>query len=355
MPTISGNVTDPKFVDPATEVDQRAVKAVRKWLVEELPFAAGIYARIESDNEALEALREASYKKSERLREKKTDAIAVLGRFDRDTMQYGTNAERDAERIALVQELEDFNVAIAAENEARKKLVNPYPLSTLEKWATAVFRKTNSMSFKAIHPKMRKGGDLVALLEQNREARAEFLKERRRVDGAALPYEQAKAAAVAQIEKIAREGEPKVRGLYRLEEGIGNRRRQGSIKFREKFVGLDKPEEVEIFPTFVWLNKSGLIEAIDWLLQEQRPDFTLTVEERPARLAEIDKELHELELEESALIAAIHKAGKAKAEYRSSMAPEVVLLLEPVATEPKSATKPKRAREGVGWQQLTGN
>ncbi len=189
-------------------------------------------------------------------------------------------------------------------------------------------------------------GDPKELLERNRIAREDFLRERKELQRAPLDFEDAYSRAKQEIESLARKGAPNVVGLYHVgvDDRFGRTRyTQGTLSFPKQITqegayiseGGDK-YKLDILAFIASLHQDAIMEKLEAALRDaQRPFDAISIPDRTAKIAEIDATLSELEYEEESIIMA---AGY-EIERRSNASIESVLQIRRIAdaeAKPKS-------------------
>jgi hypothetical protein len=315
--TISAGRSDVFHVDSTSHIEMTKSR---------LPASAlAIYAEFTEAAELAEAQAIRKENKVARLKEKRQAQADEVAHFDRQLRSLRTiTPEMQRHRAKLAAKAQKTSAEIQAVYD--EKPVREYRESQLNGWAA---KHRGTATYAAVEPKLPMG-DLEEALRRNLEGREFFLQQVRQVELADLPLDEAKAAAAAQIDRIARQGVPNVKPLLRMPKDERGRRAQGHIKFKNAAQRGTIELAPDTWSTFVWLNRDALVAKVSAMLEEVASGDSIPAAERPVRLADLNQQIRALEYEESAICRAARKRGLAL-PYRDTMNPEAVLLIEVVS------------------------
>jgi len=251
----------------------------------------------------------ATYQKT---RENRDEAAADLTRFDReyppqDAIVDGKRTKVHlAERAPLVERIERLNGEL-------KKLSAAQDSNTLGFSVDELLDKLAQMNgkFVPVIPVQVKieNRSLTATLSSIRARQAQLRDQISEIENLPSSAAEAKAAAKAQIDAIAEKGAPDAIGLLH----------GGQIAFQEEMVigsghGNHQYSTVaqvkNAFALTVWLHRDLLLQKINEQIDAEADDKpAMTVDERTAKLDQLNKSLTRLLRDEEAIIMKIEEHG----------------------------------------------
>lgn len=313
-------------VAPATIFEGIDHSATLDAFLERLPpHARAIYQRLEEAERAAIGSREANIQEAERLRASAHNIeFREIGPLQRELDRGSNNDQRDLDRLEAAKK-NVLSLKTKAQALLKKKMPTYYPMKNFENFA----RKNRGKQFAPHIPEVPQ--DAAKQFKRVIAARTDFLGYRRDHELAPVPLDEARAQMIADIEALARAGQPNVSQLFHRPKDLAGRRHQGHLRWPSHVIPIGKEySEHSSLEVLTWLFKPQIIAAVDQLLKDQQPPGGLPTAGRAEAIAEIDAKLRDLEFEESALIVALENSGTTKVVRRHDMSVEAVLLIKAV-------------------------
>jgi hypothetical protein len=210
-----------------------------------------------------------------------------------------------------------------------------------ERWAAKLPAGSTFRAIKVPPPK----GDLAAALERNLAQHAELVAERRTIERAPLPIEDARAAMLKAVDRLAARGAPKVGALFHRQFDGAGRLRQGEIEFPSHTIfGADGQQckEFDALEIFAFLAKPIFVEGLERLLAEKTPPDARPLEGREEEMTKIDAEIARLELEEGAIYVAADRSPTLAIERRDTLDMAAALQVEVLPPPPPISSEQVR-------------
>ena len=242
------------------------------------------------------------------------------------------------------REIADLRAELPALEEERRKLPSGIPPDAVLEWLRS---EPSGRRYRAcpVSVSLRKNETPLQALENNRREGREFESQKSAADLAPLPLVEAEAAVTAEVDRIARQGQPTFSDALRVGLNARGRRQSGSVKWPIHYLGgADAKEIRDGFALTVWANRDAIVaRALEELKANYRPDDAMTMTERDLRKAECDVAILQLARLEEALVVMCEREGFAVS--RRSDSPMLAVLGLEVDDRPRAAPKPEP--EGV--------
>lgn len=300
------------------------VDAILDRLSDACPHVVAKRDHIASLDEDAEGMREAKIRKLARMLEEARDYETRADNLQRDCERSGTLTDADAAKIEKWRERAK-SIKRARQEMMQETASKCFALERLDKALASIQPQHNYVPHA---PKVPNDPEkAIKHLERVRDGRGDLIEIRRKIEFAPLPIEFAERLAKAQISAVAKKGGPNISELFRVQEHKGQ---DGRIRWNDHFVHTAHGGRTEPDPwsTFVWLHEAALTKRIVEMIRERAPEGALTLEERPAKLAEIDAQLEALEYEEETLICVLESTRRHKVVRRHDANPFAVLQIK---------------------------
>jgi len=313
------------------------VEAVLDRLSDACPHVIAKRDHIASEDADAEGIHEARITKLANMRDEARDYENRAYHKQRDAERYGTLTDADADQIEKwLSRAKDIKLArqVIFEEKRPKRF-------TLEMLDRAIVSIQPHHDYVTHIPKVPDDPEkCIKQLQRVRDGRGDLIEIRRKIEFAPLPVEVAERLAKEQIAATAKKGRPNISELFRVQEHKGH---NGCIRWADHFVHTRDGGRTEPDPwtTFVWLHEAVLTKRAVEMIRERAPEGAITLEERPAKLAEIDAQLEALEYEEEALICVLESTGRHRVERRHDASPYAVLQIK----RGEDMERPKRAKK----------
>jgi hypothetical protein len=167
---------------------------------------------------------------------------------------------------------------------------------------------------------------LLAKLRGDMDAARERI---RQIDLAQLPEEVALAKVMDSINRIATAATPDFAPTLRMQKQISENRRQGDVKWPQKYLGNDRWEP-DSFGMLIWLMRPELEKrAAKEISRLAKADNAIPLADRPAAKAELDIEIRTLQYKEEFIVSRLHDAGRTDVKRRGPFNAFALLQIGP--------------------------
>lgn len=183
---------------------------------------------------------------------------------------------------------------------------------------------------RPVEIQLKKGQAEYDFLLATREEIALLAKKRDQTLRAPLTHAEAKEAALADIRRKAKKGEPKVGGLFRYSRTLSGQMRQGQIAWPETNITREEfwPRAQDGIDFLCWLFFDEIAKRIEQKIDERKHDNPLSRDARSKRISETDVAILDLEYREVELTRRLLLAGDARVSFRAGLNPLAVLQVE---------------------------
>lgn len=352
----------------ATQYDQNNDAVLADFQLAMSPEVKRLWEEIHASAFRSNAATEAAFEEIKRLTEKKRGYLSQAGALERDMQQVGNvtaKTRKDLASLKASASLTDQKIAKLRE-QMRSPTACLYSIDLLERLAVRCNQQRHRIATekynaaRKVESKDAQGridstvsdflpslivaardveipGNLdkcIVLRGKIEDKRRALLTERRQLELAPLPFDDTRARVMASLAQHARP--PSVAPAFRLTTTLDGRRVPGEVQWPTTLrIGTNETFDLDPIAILFAACQPQIEKMLDDLLKRAAPkDGGMSIEERNARIAEIDAKLCADDYLESALTWRCLDAGHNKVTFRHDLRPEAVLLADISFGEP---------------------